>query len=293
MKKSITLSALILPAALIMAAGDASAKSAPGKKKIEIAYKMSPGLSFTMKTQGSTEIKTDQMGQVITVEMNSSAEALYRTIDGTKDGSTGIEQEFKDMKQSAKTPNGDNDTDYSSWIGKKVQFNLSLQGVLSNFRGFDLLPEITSAVGETMNGDLIRESMKNQFFELPDHPVKTGESWTVKSSIDIPYGGNTMKQEETTIYKASEKVEKNGLACLKIDFTSTAKLTGELEQQGNQLELTRETKSTGVIWFALEKGMYISMEVSAAATGQIYGPAASISIPQEIKSKMAVAVVFN
>ncbi|MCX6226542.1 MAG: DUF6263 family protein [Bacteroidia bacterium] len=293
MKKLIPFLVIFLLAVLLIAAIDASAKSASGKKTVVLTYKMSPGLSFTMKTEGSTEIKTDQMGQVITVEMNSSAEALYHTIDGTKDGIADIEQEYKAMKQSAKSTMGENETDFSSWIGKKVQFNLSQQGALSNFRGFDLLPEITSAVGEKVNGDLIRESMKNQFFELPDHPVKIGESWTVKTNINIPYGGSTLKQEENTIYKASEKVEKNGLVCLKIDFSSTAKLTGVLEQQGNQLELTRDTKSTGTIWFALEKGMYISMEVDAAATGQIYVPAASVTIPQEIKSKMAVAVVFK
>jgi hypothetical protein len=135
--------------------------------------------------------------------------------------------------------------------------------------------------------------MKNQFFELPDHPVKIGEAWTVKSNLDIPYGGSSLKQEETTIYTASEKVEKDGLACLKIEFTSTAKLSGELEQQGTKLELTRETKSTGTIWFAIEKGMYISMEVAATAAGQVYVPAASVSIPQEITSKMIVAVIFN
>jgi hypothetical protein len=293
MKKLAQSSCIFLMVVLFISAGDAAAKSASAKKTVELAYKWSSGLAFTLKTEGSTEIKTDQMGQVITIDINSSAESRYSTINGTKDGITEVEQEFKAMKQSAKTPMGDNDTDFSSWMGKKVQFNLSQQGALSNFSGFDLLPEITSAVGEKVNGELIKGSMKNQFFELPDHPVKIGEAWTVKNSLDIPYGGSTLKQEETTIYTATEKVDKDGLACLKIDFTSTANLSGELEQGGNKLELTRETKSTGTIWFAIEKGMYVSMEVTATATGQVYVPAASVSIPQEIKSKLTVAVLFN
>jgi len=293
MKKISLYLLLLLPAFLLFSTVTVSAKSSPGKKTFELTYKMSQGQTFTMSTEGSTVIKTDQMGQMINVEINSASENGYRILTASPDGTMNCELEYKSMKQSAKTPNGDNSTDYSTWIGKKVQFNVAPRGTLSDFKGFDQLSEISSATGEKITGELTQKGMSNQFFELPDHAVKIGETWTVKNNSDIPYAGSTLKSEVSTIYTVIENVKKDGMDCLKIEAAGVQKLSGEFEQAGNQLELTRETKSSSVIWFALEKGMYISMESTSAGTSQIFVPAAGVTIPQEITGKSTVKVVIN
>jgi len=135
--------------------------------------------------------------------------------------------------------------------------------------------------------------MANQFAELPEHPVKTGDTWTTNNSYEFPYSGGTLKQEETAVYTVAEKVNKDGLECLKLDVSGVEKLSGKFEAQGTEVEMTRETKSTGIIYFAIEKGMYVSMEYTSKGSSQIYVPAASMTIPQEIKSKVTLAVVFN
>jgi hypothetical protein len=293
MKKITFLTLLFLPGLLLLATIDTQAKAAPGKKTIALNYKLSAGQSFSMKGESSSNITTEQMGQTMTVDMTTSNETISRVLSVAADGTMQIETEFVSRKQSAKSPMGDSDTDFSSWIGKKVGFSLSPSGGLSEFKGFDQLPEISTGTGEKLTGEMIQKSLGDQFFKLPDHPVKIGESWTVKDSVDIPYQGSILKSINTTTYTATEKVKMDGMECLKIDVTGLNNLSGEFEQQGTQIELTRETKSTEVVYFALDKGMYISIEATSNGSSQIYVAAASMTIPQELKSKMSTKTTFK
>jgi hypothetical protein len=293
MKKLIPLLLILLSAALVFSTSQVTAKSAPGKKTVELSYKMSAGQTYNMISESSTSIKTEQMGESINVEMKTSNDVIYRVLEAKPDGIMNYEVEYKAMTQSAKSPMGDNESDFSAWIGKKVQFSLTPRGVLSDFKGFDLLPDISSATGEKVTGAMTQKNMINVFFELPDHPVKMGETWTVKTSEDIPYAGSTLKSEVSTTYTATETVKKDGLNCLRIDAIGVQKLTGKFEQQGTELELTRDTKSVEVIYFAIDKGMYLSIEATSTGASQIYVPVASMTIPQEITSSQTVKVTFN
>jgi hypothetical protein len=293
MKKFTSTALLFLPALLLFSTVNANGRSTPGKDKYDLSYKMSTGESFSLKTEASTVMITSQGGQDMTVEMSSANETLCRVLAASPEGIMNMQMEYKSMKQSAKSPMGDNDTDYSSWIGKKVQFSLTPKGTVSDYTGFDQLPTISGATGEKITGEMTQKGMINQFFELPDHAVKKGDTWTVATSTDIPYASSTLKSEVSTVYTVGEKVKMDGLDCLKIDAVSTQKLSGEFEQQGTQIELTRDTKSTEVIYFALEKGMYISIEATSVGNTQIYIPAAAMTIPQEIKSKQSLKVAFN
>lgn len=284
---------LLVPLAFVVLSGCAALKSTGGKAGTEINYRMNPGQVFTMTTEATTVITTKNSGQTVTVDMASMNETLYRALAVNPDGTLTLEMEYKNMKQTAKTPMGDGETDFSTWTGKKTRFNISPRGALSEYAGFDQLPEITTATGEKVNGDMIQKSISTQFFELPDHPVRIGESWTVKTTNDIPYGGGTLKQEETTTFTVLEKVNMEGMDCLKINAEGTGKLSGVFEQMGTQLELTRDSKSTGTIYFAVEKGMYIFLESTSASKGQVYVPAAAMTIPQDISSKMSLKVNFN
>ena len=233
------------------------------------------------------------MGQSITFDMMMANETACRVLSGAPGGNMQYEMEFKSRKQSAKSEMGGGETDFSGWIGKKVGFNLSPRGALSGFQGFDQLPAVAGATGEKVTGQMIQAGMSDQFFMLPDHPVKIGETWTVKDSSDIPYGSNTLKKVGTTTYTAVETAAKDGMDCLRIDVKATVKLSGTFEQQGMQMELTRETKSTGVIYFAFEKGMFINIETTSVGHSEVNVPAASMTIPQDITSKSSIKVIFN
>lgn len=280
-------------AGMELSTGDASASTPAGKKKVVLAYKMGAGQTFTIKGGSSSTITSDQMGQTMSVEMNTTSEGIYRVLSAAPDGTMQIEMELKSQNQTTKSPMGENSTDFSSWIGKKTQFTVSPSGTLSGFQGFDQLPEINSVTGEKISGDMVQKGMGQQFFDLPDHPVKIGETWTVKDSMDIPYAGSKLKNIDTSIYTIVGREEKDGMDCLKIELAGKRNLSGEFEQQGTQIELTRQTESKGIIYFALDRGFYISIESTSSATGQIYVSEAAITIPQTITGKSFLTVVFD
>jgi len=293
MKKSNLLLSLVVPVAFFAFSGCTALKSTGGKTGTELTYQMNPGQSFTMKAESSNELITEQMGQEVKVNMKGGSDNTFRILNTNSDGTLQCEMEFISMKQSMSTPMGENETDYSTWIGKKVMFNLSPAGGVSGFSGFELLPELTASTGEKVTGNLIQKSLQNEFFKLPDQPVKMGETWTVLDSLEIPYADSKLKQKETTVYKIAERTKYEGLDCIRIEAVSKAKISGEFVQQGMQIEMTRETTANSVIYFAIEKGMYISVETTSTANGQVYIPDAAMTIPQKMSGKSSTKVVFN
>jgi hypothetical protein len=293
MKRNYLILMVLLPAALALTTGCASLKSGGGKAGIVLAYKMEPGKSFTLKTEGSNLITTDQMGQTVEVETISANETRYTILARSAEGNTDIELEFKNLSQTVKSPMGENKTDYSSWIGKKVRFSLSPVGEPSGYSGFDQLPEISTATGEKLSGKIMELSMGEIFMNVPDHPLKIGETWTINKTRDIPYGSNTLKNEETIVCTLAGREKVNGLECARITTAGTEKLSGKLEQQGMELELTRETKSTGTLLFAIDKGMYVLVDGTSTATGDIYVSSMGVTVNQSIAGKMKVETVFD
>jgi hypothetical protein len=144
-----------------------------------------------------------------------------------------------------------------------------------------------------VTGDLVQRGLRNEFFLLPSQPAKIGLTWTVADSLEIPYADSKLKQYDSTIYKIAERMEYEGLDCLKIEAVSTAKISGEFVQQGMQIEMTRTTTANSVIYFALEKGLYVSVETTSIANGQVYIPDAAMTIPQKITGKSSTKVIFN
>ncbi|MCD6332099.1 MAG: hypothetical protein J7L89_02390, partial [Bacteroidales bacterium] len=218
---------------------------------------------------------------------------VYRITGVNPEGNFIFETENTKMTQTAKSPMGDNATDFSPWIGKKLQFTLSPNGKASDFQGYDDLPVIVTATGEQATGTQAKEGVKRIFFSLPDHPVKVGDSWKDSTSTDFPFNGSTLHIKESTTYKIADQLTVDGFKCLKLEVAGLQNMSGDFEQNGMALSLTRETKTSGTILFAYEKGMYLSLDTESTAEGMVDVTAMGISIPQHIKSKSSVKVSFD
>ena len=86
------------------------------------------------------------------------------------------------------------------------------------------------------------------------------------------------------------EAEKDGFECLKIGVSGVSKLSGDFEQGGTPLYIERETQSSGTLYFAHKKGMFISIETESRGEGVINVPSAGFDIPQTITSKSSVTV---
>ncbi|MFO7616369.1 MAG: hypothetical protein R6V75_03890 [Bacteroidales bacterium] len=295
MKRSFKFNAyrLFLPVLVLLLSACAVQKKTGVKEGINLVYKSSLGSSFTVNSQMKSSVITEQMGESMEVEVSSASQSVYRTLAVHNNGTMKMEKEMKSGEQVTKSPMGDTSTDFTGWIGKKVEFQLQPVGTVSEITGLDQFKPIVSATGETLSTDYVERSIRNEFIKLPEHPVKAGETWSLQDTMEIPIGGGALQQEESITFTVGEKVTLDGLDCIRITAEGTSKMYGEMEQQGMTLEITRQTKTTGVLYFALEKGFFHSMEYTSNAVGEVFIPVASMSIPQKLTTKLSLSTVFD
>ena len=267
-------------------------KSSVDKDGITLGYELSEGQEISVKSKVVGTIVSEQMGQSISVELNTATDIGFKVLS-VGDNSMDIELKFNEMSQSMESSMGSGDTDFSELIGKKASFTLSKTGESKNFKGFDELPDITNANGETVSGGMYKDVVKGIFFKLPDHTLKTGDSWTNQDTTEMPLGGGILKTVSKTIYIVTEKLVVEGDDCFKIDITTTATTGGEFEQNGTQLSMERKSTSSGHLIFAYKKGIYLSMELVSKTDGLIDIPAAGMTIPQKISTTTHTEVVFE
>jgi hypothetical protein len=256
-------------------------------------YQMAEGTKFTMTSSSEMNTIMDQMGTEVTADIHSKGEDTYIVLSADKEQGLTLEIEFGEKSQDMESPMGGGSTDFSELMGKKARFTLLQNGKVEGFEGFDKLPEITTVTGETLKGEAYQLGVRFTFLMLPDRPVKIGDTWSDIQNVDIPLGGGTLLSENNTTYTLIEETEMNGFDCLKIQVTGVSKLSGDFEQGGTPLYVERETKSSGMIYFAYKEGMFISSETESLGEGIINVPSAGIDIPQTINSKSSVTVSFE
>jgi len=291
-KVTLCIALLFVSFAALFFAGSSSAGAQAGEKLYELKYQMAEGTRFVIKSDGITESVTDQMGMEMVAEITGGGEDTYTVLSANPDKSLSMELEMGEQVQDVSSDQGSASTDFSALVGKKVKFTLSPNGEVSDFDGFDELPEIPTATGDVLTSDLYILGVKESFIRLPDKPVKMGDTWTDVRANDVPLGGATLRSESDYTYKLVEEAKKDGFDCLKIAIAGKEKLTGDFEQAGTALSIDRETQVTGFLYFAFKQGMFISIEAESKAEGVIVVQIAGQEIPQTITTKGTVSVRF-
>lgn len=267
-------------------------KKAAVNEGIVLKYNLSPDKDIQVSSKTISKFNTEQMGQLSSTDMNTSNTLGFKILS-KDDGVMDVEMEFVKMVQSIESSAVSGDTDYSALLGKKAKFKLEERGNASDLRGFDELPDISNVTGETITGEMYKTIATQMFFTLPDHPVMLGDTWTNEDNSDMPYGGGVLKTESSTVYVVLEKLEVDGKDCIKLDVTGKDRTTGEFQQNGTDLIMDRTSVSTGYVIFAINEGMFLSMQMESKTNGIIDVPIASIQIKQDITSSTTVEVNLN
>jgi hypothetical protein len=264
-----------------------------GEKLYELKYQMPAGTKFVMASTGTTESVTDQMGTEMVADIEGAGQDTYVVLSSDKEKGMRIELEMGARTQDVSSMMGSDSTDFSELVGKKVTFVLLPDGEVEELEGFESLPEIIAATGDTMTEEIYRLGVKQTFPRLPEKPIKVGDSWSDVQDTDIPLGDYVLTSHSDTKYTLLEEVKKDGIDCLKIEVSGKGTMTGDFEQQGTALTMERETTTEGFMYFAFKKGMFLSVEVESIAEGVITVTDAGIDLPQTITSKGAVSVIFE
>jgi hypothetical protein len=289
MKKSrFTIPLLIILAAAVLSLSFVSAETSAHTQKYDLKYKLTKGTKFTLSSTGSSEIITDQMGTEVVTNITGSGADHYVVLDTGEILS--LELEYGERTQDMESDQGSASTDFSDLIGKKAKFKMKLDGEVTEYEGFDALPEITTSTQETMTAELYQLGVKGTFYRLPENPVAIGESWTHDETNEIPLEGNVITSTSTATYTVVEEIQKDGFDCLKIEVKGTDKTQGSLQQGGMDLTIERETNSSGIIYFAYKEGMFIYAEAESKGEGIITVEQAGVELPQTINGKGSVTV---
>jgi len=268
-------------------------KGAKGGDAILLNYKVEKGQSFIITNSSNSEIITEQMGQTISIQMETTYTMEGKSLGIQEDNSSRLELKYTGMSQKMTSDMTNGNTDYSKILNKLFTLDLGSKGETTNFEGFDDFPTITNAAGEKINGEMFKQGLRIMFISLPEEPVKVGSSWVQDVSSELPYGGSVLNTRGTIEYKVIEKKEIDGLPCLIIESHTSLTTTGEFTQQGMEISIDRTNNSQSNIIFAYTKGMFVSIESSGITEGIIDVPAANMSIPQTIKTKNTFKVKFQ
>ena len=249
----------------------------------ELKFSLPANQSILIDSKSKSDITTESMGQTISVSTESSGQTKI-TSSGSNDEVSTLEFETLSMAQTVESPAGSGDTDFSELIGRKTKGTLSPKGKLGDLEGLEDFPSITNALGEPVTKDVFEQSIKQFFFALPDGPVKKGSTWTEEINTELPYSGGKLTTKGSVEYEILEKLKVDGYDCFKIQGNGNVNTSGTFEQQGMEINLNRDSKTTSTIIFAIDKGIYLSIENTSVTDGVVDVPAANITMPQSIKT---------
>jgi len=238
--------------------------------KFECSYKNEETLTFKMS------------GNEIITKTDTEIETFFIIKSITESGNIEFEAEYKNFKITNESPFNNNITpDFSAILNKNIGFTMSPLGELSNFSGFDELPEIKTGENEKLNREKYKSDFKYLFPVFPEKKVRIGESWNTNLNEKINENKNITTVLLNTKYTLAENIEKGGFECLKIDADYKIKVNGKGESGGNNFSIETEGNGKGEIYFAYKLGVIISIENMIHSKGYFSFPTYKLPIVSE------------
>jgi hypothetical protein len=275
-------------AALLALAGCAAGTRPPETAKAApagtaLTYKMPSGQVLRYADETEVREVTDVMGQVSESLAKSAASYAFRG-QGTKGQDLLVGVTIDDMVLNISSPRGDISPDMTNVKGRSFDMVLSPLGT-----------ELDLSGAEAITFDLptgprnIASSFKVFFPQLPDKPLKIGDSWPSSFVIEEKAGGVDMRigVQSVNTLEGFETVE--GLACARIASKHTGSITGTGNQQGTDLAFNGTVKGSEIWYFAPNAGFYVRSEVEIVneISVTVSGPQSmTIPVTQTRKSKV-------
>jgi hypothetical protein len=166
--------------------------------------------------------------------------------------------------------------------GKRARLKVATNGEFKEISAIDSISFDESPGGENNRrrrpggrGNPVN-MLRVTFFQLPDEPVKIGDSWTEDYKEPARETGGFMgrfsqerKVDGKSKYTVLSEEEKNGLNCYFIKVESEYSIESQGSMRGSEVNSEREGESTAEIWFAYKEGIlvaYIQSDFSESTT---------------------------
>ncbi|MDH3216020.1 MAG: hypothetical protein OEN01_06970 [Candidatus Krumholzibacteria bacterium] len=275
---------------LAMAAIGIPAGRFEAAKQYTLAYKMNKAATFAVQVARKHRNHRNFMGNDLITNSEGQREYGFTVKSSNDDG---LRLELECTKREYKT----DDTqalmspDFSELIGRKVNVSLSSTGELSDFKGFDDLPEIAIPGSDERLGE---QGYVNEvialFLRLPKTPVAPGGSWSDVVQYNESVGDTTLPLTVNYTYTLMEETRYDGHDCVKIKGEYTINMSGSLAFGGLDLALNLTGMGTDTIYFAWKKGMFLSAETHAVLKGSADNEDMGVAIPMNHDIKTITSV---
>jgi hypothetical protein len=179
--------------------------------------------------------------------------------------------------------------DVSNVKGKSFKLTFSPHGKELDFAGAENI-KINFGFGEG------EQSIKNNFRDiltnLPQNPIKMGDTWTIKEEETIPQNNMEIKTiiEATNNLIGYETV--NGYECLKIQTKSKGTVEGSGVQMGSEFDMEGDLEGESTWYFAYKKGVLVksTTDLFLESTISVTSPQA-MTIPMTQETKVEIKLL--
>jgi hypothetical protein len=223
-----------------------------------IKMRMNKGDTFHQHIKMDMNMKMDAMGQAVNMKTNMDMGVTFEVTDTSSTGKE-LKLTYTDMHMamdmgSLQAGNMDSlmNTNLGKIIGKSLLLELSPSNEITEVKGFDsIMISSSSEADRKMTEKMFsKEQMTNMFGIMfgmyPGKPVKIGETWTSKSTVNI---ANIDMQINITYKLAGVK---NGLA--DIDVAGIIDGKGDMKQNGMSIGMSMSGQQHGMLTIAMDNG---------------------------------------
>lgn len=275
MKTSTTIKYELIFIALFLIVFSSTAFSAvkseiPGPKDpVKLVYKMAEGKSIPYTSVTGVSQAMDVNGQTMNVLVDNNMAFKVKMV-GKADDNLKLEITIDSLSTKVETMQGSTGGKIKEVEGKTFIMLLSPFG-----KEIDVneAAKIEYTVEGSSGGNL-SQTFSNIFHDLPENPIKSGDTWTKNDSAITKSASTKTSQvfQSTTKFEGIEKI--NGVECAKLTSTLTGTMETTAQNQGMDIYYSGPFQGTVTLYFAVKEGYTVRQETSTKMTGtvQISGP---------------------
>lgn len=226
--------------------------------------------------------------------VNSSVLIEYAMIPNEADGNQfAVDVEYKNAERNTDHPLVAEPADFTAIIGRHAGFKISPMGILSDFSGFDRLPEIELVDKQrSLDENEYKADVERLFPEFPEYAVGIGDTWSFTRAFEEPVPDGRVNITIDFAYTLEDIVVKDGFNCLKFLGRYSLIIEGRGVANGMDYDVKMQGAGTEIIHFVPDKGMYLDSEFSDLIEGSITNDDLGLDVPMKIESNGSISVTF-
>jgi len=248
--------AVILLGAIMTLAGCAAKKNTWGDPKtgVILEYRMPDTDKLQYDLTSDYVQGMEVMGQKVDLTSNSR-NVFTMEAKGMENGNHKLNVTIDTVYIHIQSPRGEIVPDMGGVIGKSFDLMVSPKGKELDYSGAESLKYVLGMSEELS----IASDFQAVFPNLPDKPIKVGESWNSVDTL-VEKSGSGYLQIITYSENMVEGIETfKGYDCVKIHSTFAGTLEGSGDMQGIKTQTTGTIEGKDTWYFAFKKGLFLKM----------------------------------